>query len=293
MYDPDHTKTFYDAYVQAEWSRLEATAYGRLQAIIHTDFIRRYISKGDRALDAGSGPGRFSIEMARIGATVTVLDISRQQIEDAKRKIEEARALSSVGEFVVGDIIDLSMFPDEHFDAVVCFGGALSYTCEKRFQAFAELMRVTRPGGIILMSVMSRMSFRDIVRKSGIPILEDPDTAVGLGSSLWSILATGDLLGFASRIGIQHPAMHLFTSEELQSLMDGCGILEVAGSNVTASEFSPELDTVAENPKAWSTVIELEKKVNTDPGLINSGSHIIVAARVWLLNRPDQLGIKQ
>ena len=53
MYNPEHTRTFYDAYVQAEWSCLEATAYGRLQAIIHAEFIHRYVSEGDCVLDAG------------------------------------------------------------------------------------------------------------------------------------------------------------------------------------------------------------------------------------------------
>jgi len=278
MYDPEYTKTFYDAYVQAEWSRLEATAYGRLQAIIHADFIRRYINNSDLVLDAGSGPGRFSIEMGHIGATVTVLDISNQQIESAKRKIGEAKVSNKIDEFVVGDITDLSMFPDGHFDAVVCFGGALSYTCERRREAASELIRVTKSGGNILISVLSRMGVRNLIRLGNISILENPEGEKELGASYWSVLATGDLPGFASRVGMQHPAMHLFTSGELQSLMGGCEIIEIAGSNVTASEFSPELDTIAENPKAWSTVVELEEKVNADPGLVNSGTHIILAA---------------
>ena len=49
MYDPRYTRAFYDAYSVAEWSRLEATAYGRLQAIIHTDFM----AKHSQALSAG------------------------------------------------------------------------------------------------------------------------------------------------------------------------------------------------------------------------------------------------
>ena len=39
MYDPDHTRTFYDKYDTLEWDRLETTGYGRLQAIICADFI--------------------------------------------------------------------------------------------------------------------------------------------------------------------------------------------------------------------------------------------------------------
>jgi len=102
---------------------LEARAYSRLQAIIHTDFIQRYISPGDKVLDAGSGPSRFAIEIARIGAIVTILDISDQQLELAKLKLSDAKLLSAVDNFIKVDIVDLSIFPDNHFDSVICFGG--------------------------------------------------------------------------------------------------------------------------------------------------------------------------
>lgn len=80
MYDSKYTESFNDAYAGLEWSRLESTAYGRLQAMIHNDFLKRYIKNGARVLDAGSGPGRFSITVAQLGAKVTVLDISSQQV---------------------------------------------------------------------------------------------------------------------------------------------------------------------------------------------------------------------
>lgn len=70
MYNPDYTKRFYDAYGEREWARLERSAYFRLEAITHADFIHRYVKPGDRVLDAGSGPGRFSILLTQIGARV-------------------------------------------------------------------------------------------------------------------------------------------------------------------------------------------------------------------------------
>ena len=166
MYDPEYAQRFYDAYGEAEWSQLEATAYGRLQAIIHADFLRRYLHAGDRVLDTGSGPGRFSIEIARLGGKVTVADLSPGQLVLAEKQLTEAGLLDRVEEFVQADISDLSRFPDNHFDLTVCFGGALSYVCERRGEAAAELVRVTRPGGVLLVSVMSRLgaSFRAVRR---------------------------------------------------------------------------------------------------------------------------------
>ena len=182
MYDPKYVNTFYNAYGEFEWSRLEATPFGRLQAIIHEDFILRYVKSGDRVLDAGSGPGRFSITVARVGARVTVLDISDKQLEIAKQKIAEAGLLDRIERFIQADICDLSIFGDGQFDMVICYGGALSYVCEKRQNAAGELIRITKPGGIILVSVMSRLgTTQGAIRLPHMPTLENPDKS-GPGS---------------------------------------------------------------------------------------------------------------
>ena len=176
IYDPNYTRKFYDAYGSHEWGRLEVTAYGRLQAIIHTDFIGRYVRHGDRVLDAGCGPGRFTATVAKLGAAVTALDLSERQLEIAEEKIREAGLLEAVDAFVPADITDLSLFPDGQFDAVICYGGALSYVSERRHRAASELVRVVRPGGILLISVMSRYgAMVDLVRRPAMYALRDPE----------------------------------------------------------------------------------------------------------------------
>ena len=282
MYDPQYTRTFYDAYGEAEWLRLERTAYGRLEAMIHTDFVHEFIRESDRVLDAGSGPGRFSIEMAKIGARPTLLDISPGQLSLARSKVTQAGHLGDVEQFLIGDICDLSAFPDDSFDAVLCFGGALSYVCERREQAVKELIRVTKPGGTLLASVMSKIGAAvGVVRQPDILYLSEPARrGIYLEGmpGLWEFLNTGDLPGFPSHVGIKHAAMHLYSADELVGLFRGCQVLKVAGTCVTISEYQKPPEGITQEP-VWSTVVELERKLNTDPGLVNSGSHIILAAR--------------
>ncbi len=78
---------------------------------------------------------------------------------------------------------------------------------------------------------------------------------------------------------MQHAAMHLYTANELRELFKGCQVLEVAGSNVTIPEFSSAGDQIEADPIAWSTLVETERRINHDSGLVNSGTHIILAAR--------------
>ena len=78
---------------------------------------------------------------------------------------------------------------------------------------------------------------------------------------------------------MQHPPMHLFSSDELRQLLPRCEVLAVAGSNVTAYEGSTTVDQVLGDQQAWSTAVQIEKRLNRVPGLVDSGSHIIMAAQ--------------
>src|SRR3990170_4114812 len=76
MYERKRACEFYDTYGAWEWSRLEATPYGRLQATMHNDFIHAYFRPDARVLDVGCGPGRFSRTASLLGGRVVALDLS-------------------------------------------------------------------------------------------------------------------------------------------------------------------------------------------------------------------------
>ena len=194
--------------------------------------------RGDRVLDAGAGPGRFSAAMANRGAVVTVLDISDGQLDLARETVARAGADHNVADYIRGDICDLAMFTDGAFDAVVCFGGALSYACDRRQAAADELVRVVRPGGVILVSVMCLTGavLNNCVRVPEMPLLSRPDEIIG-GVALRPPMETGYLGRQTSGpIGLEHPAMFLFTDRTLRPLFPSSEVLETAASNVTIEE---------------------------------------------------------
>ena len=280
MYNAEYTRKFYNAYAGAEWQRLEATPYGRLQHIIHEDILKKYLEPGNRVLDAGAGPGRFSIVAAKAGAKVTVLDISDKQLEIARQKIDESGQLNNIEQFIRGDICDLSVFKDEQFDIVVCFGGALSYVCEKRQKAADELVRVTKPGRIILVSAVSRLGPAiGEAQIPDVPNLKNPDGNADL-PGIWPVLENGILHNIPSRAaGMLHSPMYLYTAKELVGIFKGHRILETAASNAAIREFAAVNAQLAADPAVWATVVEMEKRINHEPGLVDIGSHIILAVR--------------
>ena len=146
-WDPSRAAEYFDELGEGEWTRFERGITPAPSIAIHTQMLEGYVRPGDRVLDAGCGPGRFTLELLRLGAHVTALDISRGQLELLRARVPDIEAM-------VGDITDLSRFPNDSFDVAVCFGGPLSYVLDRAEHAVAELARVTRPGGHVLVSVM-------------------------------------------------------------------------------------------------------------------------------------------
>jgi len=104
-----------------EWRRLVSDPYHSLEFLVTMHYIRKYFPTGGKVLDAGGGPGRYSIELCKAGYNVILLDISSGCIATAKDrfKSEPEAVRKRLLEFVVGDIRDLSRFEMDHFDAVL------------------------------------------------------------------------------------------------------------------------------------------------------------------------------
>jgi SAM-dependent methyltransferase len=104
------------------------------------------IQPGQRALDVGCGVGTTAILMARrFGADVTAVDISPIMLERARANVRR----SGIEEHVHvrrGDILSLE-FADDTFDRVIAEAVTMFVD---RPAAAAELVRVCRPGGMVL-----------------------------------------------------------------------------------------------------------------------------------------------
>ncbi len=78
---------YYDENSEMEWQRLERHPFEMLLTLY---MMEKYIRPGDRVLDIGGGPGRYSIHFAKMGCEVTLVDLSPGNIRFAKDKAAEA-----------------------------------------------------------------------------------------------------------------------------------------------------------------------------------------------------------
>ena len=105
------------------------------------------ITKGLNVLDLGCGDGTTAIPAAKLGANVLGVDIARNLVEAGNIRSKNEGLTNCT--FQEGDATDLHELKDQTFDLVVSIFGAMF--APKPFDVAGEMVRVTRPGGRIVM----------------------------------------------------------------------------------------------------------------------------------------------
>jgi SAM-dependent methyltransferase len=105
------------------------------------------ITKGIRVLDLGCGDGTTALPAAKLGAEVLGVDIARNLVYAGNRRARE-QGLTNL-RFQEGDASNLIELRDQTCDLVVSIFGAMF--APRPFDVAREMVRVTRPGGRIVM----------------------------------------------------------------------------------------------------------------------------------------------
>ena len=143
------------------WSAKQRFASGRLKSALIRDVIYRTVDlilrreipepRGKRVLEVGSGSGLVSLALARRGADVTLCDISPEAIKFSKAVFARAGVKETT---VEGSIFGLP-FETDTFDATWNAGVIEHFEKEDQTRALREMLRVTRPGGRVVVAVPS------------------------------------------------------------------------------------------------------------------------------------------
>jgi ubiquinone/menaquinone biosynthesis C-methylase UbiE len=105
------------------------------------------ITKNLDVLDLGCGDGTTAIPEAKLGANVLGVDIAGNLVEAGNKRAKTEGLLNC--HFQVGDAVALDALKDKSFDVVVSIFGAMF--APKPFEVAKEMVRVTKPGGKIVM----------------------------------------------------------------------------------------------------------------------------------------------
>jgi 2-polyprenyl-3-methyl-5-hydroxy-6-metoxy-1,4-benzoquinol methylase len=263
-------KEFYTQNVRSEWHRLVKDAYSRLELDTTLHFLDKYLPLYGSVLDAGGGPGRYTLELAKKGYEVTLLDATQANLDFARRMLRRYRVQSQVKQILQGSIVDLSQFSEGSFDAVLCSGGPLSHVLDEndRRQAISELVRVAKPGAPLFVSVMGRISLM------GYFLIFAPHE---LELSAYELVReTGDYLG-----GHGFTACHFFLPEELSEafMRPNLETIEMAGLEGISTHNMKQLNQVARNEKRYKIWLETHLQTCTHPSVVGISEHMLIVCR--------------
>jgi SAM-dependent methyltransferase len=172
-------------------------------------------------LDAPTGFGRHALPLAKLGFHVTGVDRSGIQLAEANRiagQVEWPKWLQA-------DFRELP-FEDESFDAVLCLFTSIGYRGEEGDrQAFAQFLRVLRPGAPLVIETLHRDRLMVIFQQRGWEPLEDDavlleerdfDYVAGEGVTNHTYLSVGERRSVTFRL-------RCYTATELVRLLRDSG----------------------------------------------------------------------
>jgi ubiquinone/menaquinone biosynthesis C-methylase UbiE len=262
-------ESYFDELAEGEFDRLTAAPIQEISLHIHDTWLRRRIARGQRVLEIGAGGGRFTQTLHALGARIVVADLSAVQLDINRRNGGPLGYAASVEAWERADICAMPQVPDASFDAVVAYGGPLSYALERRDAAVAECRRVLKPGGTLLASVMSMWG---TFNRWYATFLKAPP------SQMREIIRTGDVTPETSP-GTVHPH-HLFRAAELRDLFARHGLRDIrlSSSHGIAHLYDPLLAQARPRPDVWANVLRFEVAAAESEGYVETGTHIIAAA---------------
>lgn len=125
--------------------------HGQVEYLTTQKYIHQILAddRDKTILEIGAGTGRYSVALAREGYAVTAVELIAHNLELLRRKLGGGERL----EALQGNALELSRFADGSFDLTLLLGPMYHlYSKADKLRALSEAVRVTKPGGHILVA---------------------------------------------------------------------------------------------------------------------------------------------
>jgi ubiquinone/menaquinone biosynthesis C-methylase UbiE len=248
-----------------------------LKEIIQSKIIKLFLKrKKIKVLDAGAGTARWSLVLhnlfkkKRIESYFDLVDITKEMLVEAERKIDNLNTASSMKTFL-GNIEDLSSFKDNVYDLSISFYNVLSFV-EKPKIALGQIHKKLKKGGICASIVANKYH-----------------------SYFFSILT--HRISELEKIGNQRvrfnenmPYIHCFTPERVRKLYQEVGFrdVEVIGflnfvyPNIEETKLkgqSKQNKNILKNKKIFNKILKVELQECFNQDIAGRGNTLLVIGK--------------
>ncbi|SEO95588.1 class I SAM-dependent methyltransferase [Paenibacillus sp. OV219] len=106
-----------------EWGRLDREP---LEFNVNLHYIQSNLPIAGHILDNGAGPGKYAMELAKLGYQITLSDLTPRLVEVAEAKAGELGLIEQFASFLVQDARNLSKLESNQFDASLMLGASVT-----------------------------------------------------------------------------------------------------------------------------------------------------------------------
>jgi SAM-dependent methyltransferase len=273
-------RRFYDESAGYEAGRLGENVYRRIERDMTVRTVARHVDAPARILDVGGGPGSYLEPLAELGFDPWLCDLSQANVEGARLRAR-ALGLTRVQERARrADATDLHAYARASFDAALVAGPFYHLVDDgAQERALAELVRVVRPGGILVCAILPRLHpLRYLLREAS------EDSWRSVERLDWdALLETGR---YANPLDPrEHPLF--FTDAKLWEprafrtflRRGGCRVLETLSVESFCAFMDVPLCAWADCEARYQRLLELVDRTARDEDQVGSAEHVLVVAR--------------
>jgi ubiquinone/menaquinone biosynthesis C-methylase UbiE len=223
------------------------------------------VAPGSRALEVGCGAGFLAVAMARRGYQVEAIDASPAMVEAAHRTAAAAGVDGGL-HVDTGDAGALA-FADASFDLVVAI--AVLPWLERAQPAIAEMARVTKPGGHVILTADNRARLNTML---------DPRYNATLAPLRDGLKAALGRVGLRRRSSYPNPTFH--RRRVIDQMLAANGLLKVSSRTIGFGPFSVLGHALVPEPYGVKLHRRLQRWADQGvPGVRATGGHYLVLAR--------------
>lgn len=256
----------YHDRVAARYDDVYDTPYWRFYRDVSWRHLKAFLpsSRPAWAADLGCGTGWFGTRLLKSGCHVVFLDPSGAMVEKARESAQRESARGLETRFVQAGMEEMREIESGLLDFATAQGDPLSF-CEEPARALAELARVVKPGGAVVLSVDSRVAgVRSLLNE------KSPDAALELarsGRTKWRGERSDERF-----------SMKMFEADELRTLLTRAGF-EPLSTIAKTCLVQRGNEAWLDDPAAARELLAAEERVHEKPEYFGLAGHLQVAAR--------------
>lgn len=260
----NRVENYYDTDPSVEWERLNRH---RTEHAVTLCALEEYLPPAPaRIIDIGGGPGRYAIDLTTMGYSITLVDLSQQNLNYARIKSREIGV--QIDQLVHADAKHLEPIPSHEFEAALLMGPLYHLISETdRRQAIREASRVLVSNGLIFAAFISRYAiFRDGAAKYPLHLFEQKE----IHQQIWQ-------QGVNAGSGFTDAYFAL--PGEIIPLMESEGYESIALLNVEGIVAEHETEVNKLNGDAWDYWVEQNYRFAKDPDLRGCADHLLFVGK--------------